>query len=193
MSDDYLWDRSGEPDPEIERLEHTLGKLRHQPRPLRLPVAPSRRHSFHGLAAAAAVALMILAGGTWLALSRRPGQDTTSDRLLSAHRTHDSLASLYGAAASFALSIDEDRVKREANAPVAQTARENRPRRVVEERQTVVATARSIAPKNRREERMMSEGELAKERLMLALHFASSKLNLVQRKIQDNKERGPAS
>jgi hypothetical protein len=136
---------------------------------------------------------MILAGGTWLAFSRRPGQDTTNDRLLSSHRTHDSLVSLYGAAASFALSIDEDRVKRAANAPVAQTARENRPRRVIEERQTVVATARSRAPKNRRDELMMKEGELAKEQLMLALHFASSKLNLVQRKIQDNKERGPAS
>lgn len=192
MRDDYLWDRSGEPDPEIERLERTLGKLRHQPRPLQLPVARPRRHSFHGLAAAAAVALMILAGGMWLAFSGRP-EDTTTGRLLSARRTHDSLASIYGAAASFALSIDEVRVKQEANAPSAQTAGENRPRRVVEERQTVVATARSTTPKSLRDERMMKEGEMAKEQLMLALHFASSKLNLVQRKIQVNKERGPAS
>ena len=27
MSDEYLWDRSGPPDPEIERLEGLLGRL----------------------------------------------------------------------------------------------------------------------------------------------------------------------
>jgi hypothetical protein len=32
--DDYLWDRSGEPDPEIERLEQVLAPLRHDGRPL---------------------------------------------------------------------------------------------------------------------------------------------------------------
>lgn len=31
MSDDYLWDRSGPPDPEIERLERALAPLRHVP------------------------------------------------------------------------------------------------------------------------------------------------------------------
>ena len=30
MSDDYLWDKKGEPDPEIERLEGALGSLRHE-------------------------------------------------------------------------------------------------------------------------------------------------------------------
>jgi hypothetical protein len=31
MNDDYLWDRSGEPDPEVARLEHLLEPLRHRP------------------------------------------------------------------------------------------------------------------------------------------------------------------
>jgi|HubBroStandDraft_6_1064221.scaffolds.fasta_scaffold08434_8 hypothetical protein len=30
MNDDYLWDGSGEPDPEIQKLESTLAKFRHQ-------------------------------------------------------------------------------------------------------------------------------------------------------------------
>jgi FecR protein len=30
MNDDYLWDGSGEPDPEIRKLETTLGRFRHQ-------------------------------------------------------------------------------------------------------------------------------------------------------------------
>jgi len=29
MSDDYLWDGSGRPDPDIEKLEHVLGSLRY--------------------------------------------------------------------------------------------------------------------------------------------------------------------
>ena len=35
MNDDYLWDRTGEPDPEIQQLEEVLGTLRYQPRALR--------------------------------------------------------------------------------------------------------------------------------------------------------------
>ena len=34
-SDDYLWDRSGEPDPEIQKLEAMLGKFQsNRPRPV---------------------------------------------------------------------------------------------------------------------------------------------------------------
>jgi hypothetical protein len=42
--DDYLWNRSGVPDPEVERLERLLGVLRHRPAPLAVPEAfPSRK------------------------------------------------------------------------------------------------------------------------------------------------------
>jgi hypothetical protein len=34
---DYLWDRKGEPDAEVARLEALLGTFRHEPRPLELP------------------------------------------------------------------------------------------------------------------------------------------------------------
>ena len=34
MKDDYLWDGSGEPDPEVQKLENLLGRYRHdQPAP----------------------------------------------------------------------------------------------------------------------------------------------------------------
>jgi hypothetical protein len=191
MRDDYLWDGSGEPDAEIERLESALRKLRHQPKPLQLPVAPPRRQPFYGLAAAAAVVLMVLAGGLWLGL--RQSHDTTNERLLVARQTPGTLARIYGAADSFAVAIDEITARRDANIPPEQMARENRPRRVIEERHTIVAVARRTPPMRRRDERMMREGEMAKEQLMLALHYASSKLNLVQRKIQANTTSGPAS
>ena len=38
MNENYLWDRSGEPDPEVQNLEQILGSLRYQPRPQRFPI-----------------------------------------------------------------------------------------------------------------------------------------------------------
>ena len=44
MNDDYLWDKSGEPDPEIQELEEILAPLRYQPKPLELPTNFPRRN-----------------------------------------------------------------------------------------------------------------------------------------------------
>jgi len=60
MSDDYLWDRSGPPDPEIERLERTLAPLRYRHR---ADLAQLPRRPRVWWAAAAAVFLGALA--TW--------------------------------------------------------------------------------------------------------------------------------
>ena len=65
MNDDYLWDRSGEPDPEVERLERVLGKYRYQDKSLS-PALRSRLSERRGgwirLAAVAAAILIVLAG-----------------------------------------------------------------------------------------------------------------------------------
>ena len=37
MNDDYLWDGSGEPDPEIQKLENTLANFRHEGQPPEFP------------------------------------------------------------------------------------------------------------------------------------------------------------
>ena len=37
MKEDYLWDKTGDPDPEIQQLEEILGTLRYEPKPLELP------------------------------------------------------------------------------------------------------------------------------------------------------------
>jgi hypothetical protein len=74
MNDDYLWDGSGEPDPEVQKLETTLAKFRHHGQAPEFPEMaapqPSRfwqrfvpsRWSF-GLATAMATALFIAAFG----------------------------------------------------------------------------------------------------------------------------------
>ncbi len=69
MNDPYLWDGSGEPDPEVQRLESLLAQFRHREIPLALPQeAPAKPGYLHGLLLQfpwlprfAAVALIILA------------------------------------------------------------------------------------------------------------------------------------
>lgn len=60
MTDDYLWDRSGTPDPEIQRLESALAKFRHTNRsgfpvplavPEEKPVIPSEARNLSSISA----------------------------------------------------------------------------------------------------------------------------------------------
>lgn len=67
MNDDYLWDKSGEPDPEIQKLEEMLGTLRYQPQALKLP---RRRNYLALLAVAATVVMALLAGAVWTQIQR---------------------------------------------------------------------------------------------------------------------------
>jgi hypothetical protein len=71
MNEDYLWDKTGQPDPEIQQLEEILGTLRYQPKPLAIPNAPRRRNYIPLLAIAASLLLAILAGGIWLRVRSR--------------------------------------------------------------------------------------------------------------------------
>ena len=68
MNDDYLWDKTGQPDPQIQQLEEILGTLRYQPKPLALP---QKRNYFPLLAIAASLLLALLAGGIWLRVRSR--------------------------------------------------------------------------------------------------------------------------
>ena len=67
MNDDYLWDKTGQPDPEIQQLEEILGTLRYQPKPL---VLPRQRNYFPLLAIAASILNLrscrrAISGGSW--------------------------------------------------------------------------------------------------------------------------------
>ncbi len=74
MNDRYLWDRSGPPDPEVERLEELLAPLAHRPagRPA-LAVVPRRTRPWGALAAAAALAI---AAASLLRFDIAPGAAT---------------------------------------------------------------------------------------------------------------------
>jgi hypothetical protein len=75
MKDDYLWDRSGKPDAEIQELEAILGTLRYQPQPLEIPSHIQigyRRRFFPAMAIAAAIALLAVLVAAWFSFNRRP-------------------------------------------------------------------------------------------------------------------------
>ena len=68
MNDDYLWDKTGQPDPQIQQLEEILGTLRYQPKPQALP---KKRNYYPLLAIAASLLLALLVGGIWLRVRSR--------------------------------------------------------------------------------------------------------------------------
>jgi hypothetical protein len=70
VKDDYLWDRSGEPDPELDRIEHELSRFRYRPRPLDLPAAPEPV-VWTRYAAAAAILFAVLAVFVWMSVRRQ--------------------------------------------------------------------------------------------------------------------------
>src|SRR2546423_859785 len=79
MNEDYLWDRSGAPDPEIARLEELLAPLAHDRREVRLhadqfvrrkPDTTRTSRWFGGALLAASILVMV--GGVSLAFLTRP-------------------------------------------------------------------------------------------------------------------------
>ena len=154
MNDDYLWDKTGEPDPQIQQLEEILGTLRYQPRPLPLPVT-QRRSYVPVLAIAATIALALLATGLWLRVR------TTSQpqpRLEQAH-----------------VPAPSPVVEKES------TTIANKPEKVApprkQHRNPRIQSALSAAKRREREEALA-----VKQQLMLALRLASEKLNLAHKK-----------
>ena len=79
-NDDYLWDRSGEPDPEIQKLEALLGKFCHDsPGPVFPEILPARRWTFFlwrmrlfPALATAAVAVAAIVAVTFLVYRTKP-------------------------------------------------------------------------------------------------------------------------
>ena len=200
MSDDYLWDKSGETDPEIEELEQLLGNLRYR-RPARdLPLpkkAPARspRNFMPAFAIAAAVLLAVAAAGVWFVLGVGVQKESAGISALKAEpgRAQDWLSP---ASVSSITTPATNEAKESGPSFVATGApRADKPRRSTAFKRvesTHEQLAKSSSPR-RREVIDYDEGVAAREQLIRALHLASSKLNRVQKKIQDNKSDGPVS
>ncbi len=171
MNEDYLWDKSGKPDPDIEQLEEILGTLRYPPRELEIPPQLEiRRKSFmvRGLAIAAAVALLALGVGVWMNL--QPNKTTDSNQ-------------------AAAPTVDEKKRSTLQATVAAPEVPENVPTVSTPPRRLPLAGNKPRHAKVRRQELSESEvaeARMAKDQLMVALRLASSKLSLAQKKTQGN-------
>jgi len=176
MNDEYLWDKSGEPDPEIQQLEQVLGTLRYQPKSLELPdhIKPVRRNRYLPLIAIAATLLIALvAGGLWLSV--KSGAEPRQQKAVVTAATPPTAPSSVPSpeAPGIPRPIDQDQlvVNQESQSQKDVVANNNRQRH-----RSSLSTA---------ERKQALE---AKEQLMVALRIASEKMNVVQRKTQ-----GPAT
>ncbi|MDQ2937928.1 MAG: hypothetical protein M3R67_10505 [Acidobacteriota bacterium] len=200
MNDDYLWDRTGEPDPEVQQLEQVLGTLRYQPRPLEIPARPASLFKPNllrnfaaryatGLAVAATIAVMLLGLGLWLGLQRRQTTEVakTEDRPVVSGvpvepRTGDLHKNQRAAPGENNDNGTEADVVAHAKNRVVHPGGHRLSEKIFARnrgrtRRGVLSTPELAANEIR-------EAEAAKIQLMLALRVASSKLNFVQRKTQ---------
>jgi len=176
MNDNYLWDRSGEPDPEVQNLEEILGTLRYQPRPLEIPNDVRLKVNgplFTKLAIAAAIGLIAIALGLWVNFNR----PSTVPAVVAKH---------------------DSQTDQKRNAPQPQIApNDNTPQLAVVKDPTPTniqkrhrEPARTLVAQNKSRDAVirpstLTPQELAeKEQVLLALRLVSAKLNIAQRKTQ---------
>lgn len=165
MNDNYLWDKSGEPDEEVQHLESLLSEFRYQPRPLVLPEAMPKKMIFSytnlRYAAIAAVALLALGVGVWLSV-----------------RTATNVSEVANATPT--------PTKVTPAAPAPNVAPPPPASQVVRQFQTAAPKthfARHAAQRSNKNSRD-KEGEQAKEKVLYALQITSEKLNLIAKKVQ---------
>jgi len=165
MNEDYLWDKSGEPDPEIQRLEQILGTLRYEEKPLELPeqITPSRSHNHVFLLAIAATLLLALVGaGLWLKARNNQGPQEEYAKAPTSNSTPEPKKEERLADKSTVL--DTPSVEKKETEPRRHVARAK------------IQTKQAWTSEQR------EEALAAKQQLMLALRLASEKLNEVQRR-----------
>jgi cytoskeletal protein RodZ len=167
MNDEYLWDKSGEPDPEIQQLEQILGTLRYQPKPLVLPddVRPlQRNHRLPLIAIAASLLVALLAAGLWLIVTKKQEQPLNAKTNVPA-----APSPLPEQASSPVKNAVKDNVSLKAEQPESNKVNKSvrRPSRMATPSPTTAEREQAIQ---------------VKQQLMVALRVASEKLSLAQRK-----------
>ena len=176
MKEDYLWDRSGEPDPELQKLEEILGTLKYQPRPLQIPdelQIGQRRRFFPALAIAASIALFALLLGLGFYFNRRAIAPQLQAKTGSQPNQKVNQAA--------PVTAPE---KQPAPAGVVEDPAKP-PKRQRESNRALVAIKRRPLIRRGPSQPELTAEELAeKEQLLTALRLVSAKLNVAQRRTQ---------
>jgi hypothetical protein len=179
MNEDYLWDKSGTPDPEIERLENALQAFRYkETKPPALPannVVPfksdskkvsSRRIFSIPIAIAASVALVALVSVLWLLVSNnqeRAGNGMAANELKQGEEIPWKMPPQ-----SVRENSKDDKV---VLVPIANKARSS-----------------STKQEQDTEIKLTDEERYAYEQLMKALKITSEKLNYIKQKTQSEEK-----
>lgn len=184
IEDDYLWNRTGEPDPEVQQLEEILGTLRYQPRPLEIPAGlhvARQRSFFRGyatpLAIAATVAMLLLGLGLWLGLQRLQRSPQQVAKTPDAPREKPVSSPDKEQRSVVAVASPEPEQKRIVESPRRRLNPSLFARNSKRDRNTAVKDQQLTL-------KQQQEARAAKDQLMLALRVTSMKLNLAQRKAQ---------
>jgi hypothetical protein len=179
MNDDYLWDRTGEPDPEIQQLEQVLGTLRYQPRPLELPAQMRIRNSrtfLPRIAIAAAVATILVGGASWLLLHRQ-NASVGLESASSIPAVENLKTAPENARARAKDGVTESRIV---------NGTQEKQRKPSGVRKSLLAGNKQFHPLKPSGTELTArdrvEAQAAKEQLLLALRVISAKLSLAQKK-----------
>jgi len=200
IEDDYLWDRTGEPDAEVQQLEEILGTLRYQPRPLEIPADAQtnlhirRERTFFrsfapGLAIAATIAMVLLGLGLWFGIQRL--QRAQPSEIV---KTPGNPSVNSNPVPSTAASPGQDQKVNLAseNGPNEKLTDAPRRHRV---NPSVLAGNTNRSGNGARKDPVrdselaaneLQEGAAAKEQLMLGLRVACTKINFAQKKAQES-------
>lgn len=173
MNDNYLWDRSGEPDAELQRLEEILGSLRYQPRPLPIPADIQVRHRqsfFPALAIAAAIAMFAVLLGLWFHFNRRVAAPQLEAARNAQTEQKPNEAPPQVAPGKGSASLKSPRNNRKADRS--------------SNRDLVDAKRTPFMSKDMSQPELTPEELAEKEQVLIALRLVSAKLNLAQRKTQ---------
>ncbi|MEK6336919.1 MAG: hypothetical protein AABM67_18505 [Acidobacteriota bacterium] len=176
MKEDYLWDRSGEPDTELQKLEEILGTLKYQPRPLQIPddlqIGGQRRY-FQPFAIAAVIALFAVVMGLWIFFNR-----TTSAPPQTAEQKSPEVQKGVEKGPS---KNAEDKT---GNEEVASYRPEHKRKPRAANRNLVAGNRVPSIRKDTRQPELTPEELAEKQQLLTALRLVSAKLNVAQRRTQ---------
>ena len=178
MKDNYLWNRSGAPDREVQELEEILGTLRYQPQPLEIPAGiqvERRRTYFPALAIAAAIALLVIGIGLWLNFNRRPAQHEEAKQAPDAGQKTIPQRQSGNQPVN---QVAQDSATQKPTPPKIQKVRGAGVRNFVAVNNTHRSRTNASTP------RLTPEEIAEKEQVLTALRLISAKLNLAQRRTQ---------
>jgi hypothetical protein len=166
MNEQYLWDKTTEPDDDTKELESLLSEFRYQPRPLVLPeTAPKKVFVFdYRIAAIAAMALIAFGFLFWLSF-----RNNGSSLIVDNQQPSPSVV------APAPIQIENKLVNDAPKAP-------DQPQPILVRRKPNILRPVQISHQ-RKQPSMATQERMAKDKLMYALQLTSDKLDFLQHKI----------